>query len=91
MSTPAGEQQFLYVYELPEELNVAHQALPTYWHDQQYDCERTADYYQSMGTLVYVLGVRRACAQHQTLLFACACAILHHQLTKFLCHALRFI
>ena len=41
---PAGEQQFLYVYELPEELNVAHQALPTYWHDQQYDCERTAVY-----------------------------------------------
>ena len=49
LSTPAGEQQFLYVYELPEELNVAHQALPTYWHDQQYDCERTAICYQYTG------------------------------------------
>ena len=32
-------EPFLYVYELPPELNVGRQALPTYWHDEQYDCE----------------------------------------------------
>ena len=32
-------ERFLYVYELPSELNVDRQALPTYWHDEQYDCE----------------------------------------------------
>ena len=37
---PGGEPRrpFLYVYELPAELNVDRQALPTAWHDQQYDC-----------------------------------------------------
>ena len=32
-------EPFLYVYELPPELNTDRQALPTYWHDKQYDCE----------------------------------------------------
>ena len=32
-------EPFLYIYELPPELNMDRQALPTYWHDEQYDCE----------------------------------------------------